>query len=126
MHKLSNLTTDCNLAPMRRVSWLKAALRTFEDFPGRVRRQIAFGLDRAAEGGKADNAKPLHGIEGGVFEIMANDRSGTYRTIYAVKLGDDIWVVHAFQKKSVRGIKTPQRNIELIRQRIKRLRESLR
>jgi phage-related protein len=111
---------------MRRVSWLKAALRAFEDFPEQVRRQIAFGLDRAAEGGKADTAKPLHGIEGGVFEVVADDRSGTYRAVYALKVGDDIWVVHAFQKKSVRGIKTPQREIDLIRERIKRLRESLR
>ena len=111
---------------MRCLSWLKAALREFEDFPEQVRRQIAFGLSRAAEGGKADNAKPLHGIEGGVFEIVADDRSGTYRAVYALKLGEDIWVVHAFQKKSVRGIKTPQREIDLIRERIKRLRESLR
>jgi phage-related protein len=100
----------------------QAAWRDFGDFPQTVRRQIAFGLDRAAEGGKADNAKPLHGLEGGVFEIKADDRSGTYR---AVKIGIDIWVVHAFQKKSVRGIKTPQREIDLIRERIKRLRESL-
>ncbi len=111
---------------MRPVSWLKAAVREFEKFPDEVCRQIAFGLDRAAEGGKADNAKPLHGFEGGVFEIAANDRSGTYRTVYAIKIGSDIWVVHAFQKKSVRGIKTPQREIDLIRERIKRLREILR
>jgi phage-related protein len=110
---------------MRRVSWLRAAWRDFGDFPQAVRRQIAFGLDRAAEGGKADNAKPLHGLEGGVFEIKADDRSGTYRAVYALKIGVDIWVVHAFQKKSVRGIKTPQREIDLIRERIKRLRESL-
>jgi phage-related protein len=111
---------------MRRVSWLRPAWREFEDFPENVRRQIAFGLDRAAEGGKADNAKPLHGIEGGVFEITADDRSGTFRAVYAVKLGVDIWVVHAFQKKSVRGIKTPRRELDLIRERIKRLRENLR
>jgi phage-related protein len=111
---------------MRRVSWLNAAWRAFADFPENVRRQIAFGLDRAAEGGKADNAKPLHGLEGGAFEISANDRSGTYRAVYVLKIDVDIWVVHAFQKKSVRGIKTPQREIDLIRERIKRLRESLR
>jgi phage-related protein len=111
---------------MRPVSWLNAAWRSFQDFPDDVRRQIAFGLDRAAEGGKADNAKPMHGIDGGVFEITANDRAGTYRAVYAIKLGADIWVIHAFQKKSVRGIKTPQREIDLIRERIKRLRESLR
>jgi phage-related protein len=110
---------------MRRVSWLKAAWREFTDFPDKVRRQIAYGLDRAAAGGKADNAKPLHGMEGGVFEISADGRSGTYRAVYVVKIDTDIWVVHAFQKKSVRGIKTPQREIDLIRERIKRLRDSL-
>lgn len=66
---------------MRPVSWLNAAWRSFQEFPNAVRRQIAFGLDRAAEGGKADNAKPLHGIDGGVFEISANDRSGTDRAV---------------------------------------------
>ena len=81
---------------MRPVSWLKAAWREFEQFPEGVRRQIAFGLDRAAEGGKADNAKPFHGLEGGVFEIVADDRSGTYRAVYAVKIDIDIWIVHAF------------------------------
>ena len=70
---------------MRRVSGLRAALRAFEGFPEPVRRQIAYGLDRAAEGGKADNAKLLHGIYGGIFEIVADDRSGTYRAVYAVK-----------------------------------------
>jgi phage-related protein len=110
---------------MRRVSWVNAAWRDFRDFPEQVRRQIAFGLDRAANGEKAESAKPLHGLEGGLFEIVANDRSGTYRVVYALKLGLDIWVVHAFQKKSVRGIKTPQREIDLIRERIKRLRERL-
>jgi phage-related protein len=74
----------------------------------------------------AGNAKPLHGLEGGVFELTANDRSGTYRAVYALKVGIDIWVIHAFQKKSVRGIATPRREIDLISERIKRLRESLR
>jgi predicted XRE-type DNA-binding protein len=66
-----------------------AGLARFQDFPEKVRRQIAFGLDRAAEGGKADNAKPMHGLEGGVFEITADDRSGTYRAVYALKIGVD-------------------------------------
>jgi phage-related protein len=110
---------------MRRVSWIESARRVFDRFPEAVRRKIAFGLDRAAEGGKADAAKPLRGIEGGVFEISADDRSGTYRAVYALKIGTDIWVLHAFQKKSTRGIKTQQRDIDLIRERIRRLRERI-
>jgi phage-related protein len=48
-----------------------------------------------------------------------------FRTIYAVKIGMDIWVIHAFQKKSKSGIKTPQADVDLIRQRLKRLKEAL-
>jgi phage-related protein len=109
---------------MRRLMWLAAPRRTFDQFPEKVRRQIAFGLDRAADGGKADNAKPLNGVDGGVFEISVRDRSGSYRAIYALKIGTEIWVVHAFQKKSVRGIKTPHREIELIRDRIRLVKQS--
>jgi phage-related protein len=50
-------------------------------------------------------------------------RGDAYRAVYAVKLGNDLWVVHAFRKKSTQGIKTPQREIEVIRERLKRLKE---
>jgi phage-related protein len=52
-------------------------------------------------------------------------RGNAYRAIYAVQLGEDVWVVHAFQKKSTQGIKTPKREIDLIRARLKRLQELL-
>jgi len=82
-------------------------------------------LTVAAEGSKADSAKPLQGLGSGIFEVVLNDRSGTYRVIYAVQSGDDLWVIHAFQKKSKKGIKTPQAEIDLIRDRLKRLKEIL-
>ena len=71
-------------------------------------------------------AKPLRGIGSGVFEIALPHRGNAYRVVYAVQLGDDIWVLHAFQKKSTRGAKTPLRDIDLIRERLKRLKELLR
>jgi phage-related protein len=80
----------------------------------------------AAEGGKADIAKPFKGVDGGVFEIALKHRGDAFRTIYAVQIGDDIWVVDAFQKKSKSGIKTPQMDIDRIKERIKRLKEALR
>jgi len=109
----------------RPVSWVKAARKDFEKFPEKVQTDALRALTIAAEGSKADTAKPLHGLGSGVFEIVLNDRSGTYRVIYAVQIGDDLWVVHAFQKKSKTGIKTPPQEIELIRQRLKRLKEIL-
>ena len=58
-----------------------------------------------------------------MFEIALPYRGNAYRVVYAVQLGTDLWVVHAFQKKSAQGIKTPQREIEAIKDRLKRLKE---
>ena len=80
----------------------------------------------AAEGGKADIAKPMRGLGSGVFELALPFRGDAFRVVYAVQLGEDIWVVHAFQKKSTRGIKTPKSEIDLVKDRLKRLKEMLR
>jgi phage-related protein len=110
----------------RPISWLKGARRDFEKFPEDVERDTLSALTIAAEGGKADTAKPFRGVDGGVFEIALRHRGNAYRVIYAVQMGADLWVVHAFQKKSKTGIKTPQVEIDLIRERLKRLKEALR
>jgi phage-related protein len=60
-----------------------------------------------------------------LFEIAVAFRGDAYRVVYAVQLADEIWVIHAFQKKSTHGIKTPKRDIDLVRDRLKRLREML-
>ena len=109
----------------RPVSWIKAALKEFENFPNPVRSTCLTALTIAAEGGKADIAKPMQGLGSGVFEIALAYRGDAFRVAYAVQLGQDIWVVHAFQKKSIRGIKTPKSEIDLIKDRIKRLKEIL-
>jgi phage-related protein len=83
-------------------------------------------LTIAAEGGKADIAKPMHGMGPGVFEIALRFRGDAYRVFYAVQLGEEIWVVHAFQKKATHGIKTPRHEVELIRDRLRKLKEMLR
>lgn len=82
-------------------------------------------LTLAAEGQMSGKAKPFKGVEGGVFEIALRHRGDAFRVIYAVKIDVDVWVVHAFQKKSKSGVKTPQAEIELIRERLKRLKEAL-
>ena len=110
----------------RPISWLKAALRDFQDFPQDAQRETMSALTIAAEGGKADCAKPFAGMGGGVFEITLRHRGDAYRVIYAVQLGADLWVIHAFQKKSKTGIRTPQHEVDVIRERLKRLKEFLR
>ena len=110
----------------RPISWVKAARKDFERFPEEAKSLCWMALTIAAEGGKADIVKPLLGLGSAVFEIALPYRGNAFRVVYAVQLGDDIWVVHAFQKKSTQGIKTPQHEIDLIRDRLKRLREALR
>jgi len=110
----------------RPISWIRAALKEFETFPEGARSICLTALTIAAEGGKADIVKPMHGLGSGVFEIALPFRGDAFRVIYAVQLGEEIWVVHAFQKKSPVGIKTPKREVDLIKDRLKRLKEALR
>ena len=110
---------------VRKVSWVKTALKDFGKFPEPARQQMIAALRIAAHGEKADIAKPMKGIGSGIFEIALPYRGDAYRAVYAVQIGQDIWVVHAFQKKSKTGIKTPRQDIDLINSRIKRLKEFL-
>ncbi len=110
----------------RPVSWFRPALREFEKFPEGAQTICLTALTIAAEGGKADIAKPLHGFGSGVLEIALPFEGDAYRVVYAVQLGTEIWVVHAFQKKSTQGIKTPKREVDLMKERLKRLKELLR
>ncbi len=82
-------------------------------------------LTIAAEGGKADIAKPFKGLGSGVFEIALPLRGDAFRVVYAVQIADELWVLHAFQKKSTQGIKTPQHEVDLIENRLKKLKEML-
>lgn len=109
----------------RPISWIKAARKDFEEFPEEVQGEVLSALTIAAEGGKSDNTKPFKGVEGGVFEVALKYRGDAFRVLYAVKIGADIWVIHAFQKKSKAGIKTPQLEVDLIRERLKKLKEAL-
>ena len=110
---------------LRSISWIKPALRDFQDFPEEAQADMARALSIAAKGGKADSAKPFKGVGGGVFEIALRHRGDAYRVVYAVQVGAALWVIHAFQKKSKSGIKTPQMEVDLIRERLKRLKEAL-
>ena len=109
----------------RPVVWVRAALKDFEKFPAQAQDDIRFALTVAAEGGKSGLAKPLRGLGSGVFEVALAHRGDAFRVIYVVQLVDELWVVHAFQKKSTKGIKTPKHEIDLIADRVKRLKQML-
>lgn len=119
-------TPHMQLRTQRDISWIKAALKDFGKFPDDARLKAIRALTVVAEGGAPDIAKPLAGLDASVWELAIKERGDAYRVVYALQLAKEIWVVHAFQKKSVSGIATPKHEIDLVRDRIKRLKENLR
>jgi phage-related protein len=109
----------------RPIVWMRAARRDFEDFPDRPRDRLLDALTVVAEGGTPPMAKPLGGFGSGVLELALAFRGDAFRVVYAVQLGADVWVIHAFQKKSKTGTKTPKHEIDLIHARLRRLKEIL-
>ena len=95
------------------------SLKQVKNFPDFVRREIGSSLYDAQCGEKPQSAKPFKGVGSGVFEIVTRFDSDTYRTVYAVQIGECLYVLHAFQKKSPKGIKTAQKDIDLIKKRYK-------
>ena len=109
----------------RPISWIRGARKDFEDFPQGAQIEMARALTVLAEGRLPDIAKHLTGLGTGVMELALKHRGDAYRIVYALQIDDDIWVVHAFQKKSKSGIKTPKQDIDLVEERLRRLRERL-
>lgn len=109
------------IKPLR---WVGSSYRDLRSFPKSVRGTMGFALDQAQRGGKLQDAKPLSGFgSAGVVEIVEDDNGNTYRGVYTVKFEGVVYVLHAFQKKSSNGISTPQREIELIKSRLKSAKE---
>ena len=107
--------------------WIGRSYEDLLDCPDEVRRTFGFALGLAQTGGKYGDAKPLSGFGGaGVLEVVEDYRSDTFRCVYAVKFAGAVYVLHAFQKKSKAGIKTPKQDIELVRERLKRAEEHYR
>lgn len=79
---------------------------------------IGQALYAAQQGDTDPSVKPLRGFGGGVLEVIAQHRGDTWRAIYTVGYPEAVYVLHAFQKKSKRGIATPKKEMDLIRQRL--------
>lgn len=104
---------------VKNIVWLGSSRKELKSFPDEVCEEIGFALYTAQHGGKHISAKPLKGIGSGVMEIVSDFDTDTYRAVYTVNIGDVIYVLHTFQKKSKSGIATPKQDIELIKQRLK-------
>ena len=99
--------------------WIGSAKSDLLEFPEAVKDEIGVALSVAQFGGKHPGAKPWKGEGAGVLEIVQDYRGDTYRAVYTVKFENAAYVLHAFQKKSPKGIKTAQTDVELVSQRLK-------
>jgi phage-related protein len=108
----------------KRIIWLGSTLKDLPALPEGVRREIGYVLDHVQRGEHHKSIKPLKGM-GGVYEIRADLNKDTYRTVYALNLGDYLYVLHVFKKKSKSGIATPKEDGEVIRTRLKQAKEDL-
>jgi len=106
--------------------WVGRSRDDLREFPEDVKDAMGYALHLAQTGKKHKDAKPLRGFKGaGVLEIVEDYDGNTYRAVYTVKFTDAVYVLHAFQKKAKSGIKTPKPDMDLINERLKRLREML-
>ena len=102
----------------RKLVWLVDSLDRLTGFPPAVRQKLGFALYQAQIGQKHESAKMLRSFKDTVWQVRADDPGGTSRAVYVAQFGEAVYVLHAFQKKSTSGIATPQRDLELIRQRL--------
>jgi phage-related protein len=108
-----------NEPKVKPVIWVGDSLKQVRDFPVVVRQDIGSSLFDVQKGNTPDNAKPFKGIGSGIFEIVTRFDKDTYRIVYAVQIGERVYVLYAFQKKSPKGIKAAQKDINLIKSRYK-------
>jgi len=108
---------NSSLKILKKLHWVGSSRDDLRSLPEEVQDEIGYGLYEAQMGRFPHDAKPLTGFDG-VFEIVNRFNKNTYRAVYVTKLGDWIYVLHVFQKKSVFGIKTPKPDMELIKKRL--------
>ena len=114
-----NTYTVIVASELKAIRWMGSSRRDLRTFPQQTRRDIGKALYAAQQGETDPAAKPLKGFGGTrVMEIVDRYETNAYRAVYTAQFAGMIYVLHAFQKKSTRGIATPKKEIELIRRRL--------
>ena|SRR5829696_5915544 len=103
----------------RPLDWVGSSKKDFLSFPEPVKDAMGYALGLAQLGGKHPSAKPWKGLGPGVFEVVDDHDGETYRAVYTVRFEEVVYVLHAFQKKSPKGIKTARVDVDLVEQRLK-------
>ena len=105
----------------RPLYWVGSSKEDLSAFPDEVKRVMGFALHAAQTGGKHLDANPLKGFKGaGVLEVVEQHDGNAYRAVYTVRFAHSVYVLHAFQKKSKKGIATPKSEIDLVKERLRR------
>jgi phage-related protein len=104
-----------SLRPLR---WIGSSRRDFGEFPTRVQEAFGFELFLAQGGQHPPSAKPLKGFGSGVVELVDVFDGDAYRAVYTVRFESAVYVLHAFKKKSKKGIATPKIELEMIERRL--------
>jgi phage-related protein len=104
----------------KQVIWMGGSLKDLRTFPDDVRQVFGTAIYYAQLGGKHPQTKPMKGYKGaGVLEVVEDYMSDTYRCVYTVRYADKVYVLHVFQKKSKKGIATPQAEVDVVNGRLK-------
>lgn len=103
---------------VKAVQWVGSSNADLKRFPDPVRRRVGFAIHQAQAGLRHRDAKPLKGFGSGVLEVVVRHDGDTFRTIYTVRLEAAVYILHAFQKKSARGVRTPKKELDLIARRL--------
>jgi len=103
---------------LRPLLWMASSKKDFLKFPEEIVDEFGFQLYRAQGGLQPNSSKPLSGFGNGVWELAKQFDGNAYRTVYVIRFARAVYVLHAFQKKSKRGIATPQTDVVLIRRRL--------
>ena len=111
--------TDMKSDSLRPLLWVGSSKRDYGDFPADVQRNFGFELYLVQTGQHPPSAKPLKGLGAGTVELIEDFEGDAYRAIYTVRFKEAVYVLHAFKKKSTRGIATGKREIDLIKRRLR-------
>lgn len=103
---------------MKPIEFLGDSLKALSEFPRDARQDAGRQLWKVQKGNLPDSFKPMPDIGKGVEEIRVQDESGIYRVIYTARLADSVYVLHAFQKKTMR---TSKQDNAIARRRFKQL-----
>lgn len=110
---------------MKPLKWVSSSKKDLLKFPKEVCHEMGFALYCAQMSETHDSAKMFKGHGSGVYEIVSDYDKNAYRAIYIVSLSDAVYVLHAFQKKSKKGIATPKEELTIIQERLKQLKQFL-